>query len=51
MRLAFEAEADWLVEDLERRREDLAAQVAYALALEIEEGFHPSPEGGEEGCS
>ena len=47
MRLAFEAEADWLVEVLERKREDLATQVAYAVALEIEAGFRPAPERGE----
>ena len=43
MRLAFEEDADWLIEVLERRREELAAQVAYAVALEIEAGFRPGP--------
>lgn len=34
MRLAFEEDADWLVEMLEAEREKVAAQVAYALALD-----------------
>lgn len=34
MRLAFEEGADWLVEVLEGKRADIAAQAAYALALE-----------------
>ena len=33
MRLAFEEDADWLVETLEQEREAVAAQAAYALAL------------------
>lgn len=36
MRLAFEEEATWLVEVLESERESVAAQLAYALALESE---------------
>ncbi len=36
MRLAFEEGADWLVETLEEKRESVAAQAAYALALEQE---------------
>lgn len=36
MRLAFEEGASWLVEILEPQREVVAAQVAYALALEKE---------------
>ena len=44
MRLAFEAEADWLVQVLEREREGVATQAAYALALEIEAGFRPAVE-------
>lgn len=39
MRLAFEAEADWLVETLEEAREVVSAQAAYALALEREAGL------------
>lgn len=39
MRLAFEADADWLVETLERERELVSAQAAYALALEREAGL------------
>jgi hypothetical protein len=38
MRLAFEEEADWLVEMLEAERESVAAQAAYALALDRETG-------------
>ena len=38
MRLAFEEEADWLVEMLEAERESVAAQAAYALALDREAG-------------
>ncbi len=38
MRLAFEEGADWLVETLEAEREQVAAQAAYALALEKEAG-------------
>ena len=34
MRLAFEEGASWLVEALEEERESVAAQCAYALALE-----------------
>ncbi len=34
MRLAFEEDADWLVETLEVERAEIAAQTAYALALE-----------------
>ena len=34
MRLAFEEDTDWLVEILEAEREKVAAQVAYALALD-----------------
>ncbi len=36
MRLAFEEGVDWLVEILEEERESVAAQAAYALALERE---------------
>ena len=37
MRFAFEdGHHDWLVENLEREREEAAAQAAYALALERE---------------
>ena len=39
MRLAFEEGVDWLVETLERERELVAAQAAYALALETEAGL------------
>ncbi len=39
MRLAFEEGADWLVEMLEAEREQIAAQVAYALALGREAGL------------
>ena len=42
MRLAFEREASWLVETLERERESVAAQAAYALALEREAGLRPA---------
>ena len=31
MRLAFEEEADYLMEDLEKHREHVAAQLAYTL--------------------
>lgn len=41
MRLAFEAGADWLVEVLEAERQQVAAQVAYALALEKSAGLRP----------
>ncbi len=34
MRLAFEQNADWLVETLEKERVQVAAQAAYALALD-----------------
>lgn len=44
MRLAFEEDADWLVEVLEGEREQVAAQAAYALALEREAGLR-SPAG------
>lgn len=43
MRLAFEEGATWLVELLEGEREQVAAQAAYALALEIEAGLRPRP--------
>ena len=36
MRLAFENGADWLVESLEEDRQEVAAQCAYAIALEAE---------------
>ncbi len=39
MRLAFEEDADWLVEMLEGERARVAAQAAYALALEREAGL------------
>ena len=39
MRLAYEDEASWMVEALEPHREKVAAQVAYALALEREAGL------------
>jgi hypothetical protein len=39
MRLAFEEGADWLVETLEAERAQIAAQAAYALALEREAGL------------
>jgi hypothetical protein len=39
MRLAFEEGADWLVEALEGEREGVAAQAAYALALERAAGL------------
>lgn len=39
LRLAFEADADWLVETLEMEREEIAAQTAYALALGREAGL------------
>lgn len=39
MRLAFEEGTDWLVETLERERAEVAAQAAYALALEREVGL------------
>ncbi len=42
MRLAFEEDADWLVETLEREREVVAAQAAYALALGREAGDRPA---------
>ena len=42
MRLAFEEDAHWLVEMLERERELVAAQAAYALALEGEAGLRPA---------
>ncbi len=38
MRLAFEADATWLVETLEQKRESVAEQAAYALALDREAG-------------
>ena len=38
-RLAFEEEAVWLVEMLERERASVAAQAAYALALDREAGL------------
>ncbi len=41
MRLAFEEDAHWLVEMLEAEREKVAAQAAYALALDREAGLHP----------
>ena len=41
MRLAFEERATWLVEVLEKLREETAAQAAYALALEREAGLRP----------
>ena len=44
MRLAFEAEADWLVETLEIKRESVAEQAAYALALERGAGLRPEHE-------
>ena len=47
MRLAFEEGADWLVEMLEQERQNVAAQAAYALALEREAGLRPPPEDGE----
>lgn len=34
MRLAFQEDASWLVETLEAKRESVAAQAAYALALD-----------------
>ena len=49
MRLAFEEDADWLVETLEQEREVVAAQAAYALALDREAGDRPAPEDGEAG--
>ncbi len=43
MRLAFEEDADWLVEMLELEREAVAAQAAYdALALDGEAGMRPA---------
>ncbi len=39
MRRAFERGMDWLVEDLEDKRESVAAQCAYTLALDA--GDHP----------
>ena len=42
MRLAFEEDADWLVEMLEREREVVAAQAAYALALDREAEDRPA---------
>ena len=42
MRLAFEEGASWLVEALEEERESVAAQAAYALALERAAGLRPS---------
>ena len=42
MRLAFEEDAHWLVETLEWERELVAAQAAYALALEREAGLRPA---------
>ena len=39
LRLAFEEGAMWLVEALEPLREDMAAQAAYALALDREAGL------------
>ncbi|MDP9479672.1 MAG: hypothetical protein M3R38_29090 [Actinomycetota bacterium] len=39
MRLAFEEGADWLVEALEPQRANVAAQAAYALALDREAGL------------
>ena len=41
MRLAFEEDADWLVEMLEAERAQVAAQAAYALALGREAGDQP----------
>jgi hypothetical protein len=41
MRLAFEEDASWLVEALEPEREQVSAQAAYALALQIEAGLVP----------
>jgi len=38
MRLAYEEGEAWLVEPLEKEREQIAAQAAYALALESEAG-------------
>lgn len=43
MRLAFEEGATWMVEVLEAERENVAAQAAYALALEREAGFRRRP--------
>ncbi len=45
MRLAFEEDADWLVETLEAEREETAAQAAYALALERGAGLRSVPPG------
>ncbi len=42
MRVAYEEGEGWLVETLEPRREETAAQAAYALALEEEAGFRPA---------
>lgn len=39
MRLAFEQDADWMVEVLEKERESVAAQVSYYVALEREAGL------------
>jgi hypothetical protein len=47
MRLAFEADADWLVETLEGERVQVAAQCAYALALE-NEAHRPTGDEGKE---
>jgi hypothetical protein len=47
MRLAFEEDATWLVETLEKERAEVAAQAAYALALEREAGLRPEPAGEE----
>ena len=46
MRLAFEEGATWLVEVLEKLREETAAQAAYALALEREAGLRSPPREG-----
>lgn len=43
MRLAFEADADWLVQVLEGERETSAAQAAYALALDRAPDLRPGP--------
>ncbi len=42
MRLAYEEGEGWLVETLESKREDTAAQAAYALVVEQEAGLRPA---------
>ena len=45
MRLAYEHEADYVLEDLERRREHVAANLAYVLAHR-EQRSTPEPANG-----